>query len=93
MKKGISKADRSSEDKNSKKKTNIKGKDDESTDDEKTSESKKTWKKKMPNKIGNFRKVITKIENKGNLSLQFTPPLQVYIPKCTYLLPRSYSII
>ena len=41
VKKGISKADRSSEDKNSKKKTNIKGKDDE-----KTSESKKTWKKK-----------------------------------------------
>ena len=46
VKKGISKADRSSEDKYSKKKTNIKGKDDESTDDEKTSESKKTWKKK-----------------------------------------------
>ena len=41
VKKGISKADRSSEDKYSKKKTNIKGKDDESTDDEKTSESKK----------------------------------------------------
>ena len=41
VKRGISKAERSSEDKYSKKKTNIKGKDDE-----KTSESKKTWKKK-----------------------------------------------